>query len=257
MGIHIRHVAIEETCTDLGTQAALRALGLEEGGWQREGGAIYAATLYMMQIRPYAHRRHPLPLRGRPHPRAHRCQERRVLRHVLRLLRLRLRAFHRRPHHGRRRLRAPGNAARNCTPCAQPRAPRARRGRRSAEQARHWEERATCILFGDGAGAVVLDGRDETEAGAAEAAGGAAEAAVLDAPWHPLLVHGKHRRRRPHPLVRQRLRLPRGTLRRRRHDHCCRHLRHRCPAPRRCRRGKRSLYAHGRPGGVRSSPPPP
>ena len=34
-----------------------------------------------------------------------------------------------------------------------------------------WEERATCILFGDGAGAVVLEWRDETEAGAAEAAG--------------------------------------------------------------------------------------
>ena len=47
-GIHIRHVAIEETCTDLGTQAALRALGLEEGGWQREAGAIDAATLDMI-----------------------------------------------------------------------------------------------------------------------------------------------------------------------------------------------------------------
>ena len=44
-GIHTRHVAIEETCTDLGAQAALRALGLEEGGWQREAGAIEAASL--------------------------------------------------------------------------------------------------------------------------------------------------------------------------------------------------------------------
>lgn len=37
-GIHIRHVAIEETCTDLGTQAALRALGLERavGSARRE-----------------------------------------------------------------------------------------------------------------------------------------------------------------------------------------------------------------------------
>ena len=47
-GIHTRHVAIEETCTDLGAQAALRALGLEEGGWQREAGAIDAATLDMI-----------------------------------------------------------------------------------------------------------------------------------------------------------------------------------------------------------------
>ena len=47
-GIHTRHVAIEETCTDLGAQAALRALGLEEGGWQREAGAIDAATLGMI-----------------------------------------------------------------------------------------------------------------------------------------------------------------------------------------------------------------
>mgnify|MGYP002580803395 CR=1 FL=1 len=47
-GIHIRHVAIEETCTDLGAQAALRALGLEEGGWQREAGAIEAASLDMI-----------------------------------------------------------------------------------------------------------------------------------------------------------------------------------------------------------------
>ena len=47
-GIHTRHVAIEETCTDLGAQAALRALGLEEGGWQREAGAIEAASLDMI-----------------------------------------------------------------------------------------------------------------------------------------------------------------------------------------------------------------
>ena len=41
-----------------------------------------------------------------------------------------------------------------------------------------WEERATCILFGDGAGAVVLEWRDEAETGAAGAAG----AAGADAP---------------------------------------------------------------------------
>ena len=50
-----------------------------------------------------------------------------------------------------------------------------------------WEERATCILFGDGAGAVVLEWRDEAEAGAGGADGtaeaaGAAGAAGADAP---------------------------------------------------------------------------
>lgn len=44
-----------------------------------------------------------------------------------------------------------------------------------------WEERATCILFGDGAGAVVLEWRDEAETGAA-GADGAAGAAGADAP---------------------------------------------------------------------------
>ena len=92
-GIHTRHVAIEETCTDLGAQAALRALGLEEGGWQREAGAIEAASLDMIICPTLT--ADTTSLRGRPHPRAHRCHKRRVLRHVLRLLRLRLRAFHR------------------------------------------------------------------------------------------------------------------------------------------------------------------
>lgn len=44
-----------------------------------------------------------------------------------------------------------------------------------------WEERATCILFGDGAGAVVLEWRDEAETSAA-GADGAAGAAGADAP---------------------------------------------------------------------------
>lgn len=46
-GIHTRRIAVEETCTDLGEQAARRALGLEADGWQREG-AIDPATLDMV-----------------------------------------------------------------------------------------------------------------------------------------------------------------------------------------------------------------
>lgn len=47
-GIHTRHIAVHETGTDLGTEAALRALGQTEGGWQREEGAIDAASLDMI-----------------------------------------------------------------------------------------------------------------------------------------------------------------------------------------------------------------
>ena len=49
-GIHTRHVAIEETCTDLGTQAALRALGYAQKisvlGVYLVYGAVLAVTLW-------------------------------------------------------------------------------------------------------------------------------------------------------------------------------------------------------------------
>ena len=47
-GIHTRAIAVHETGTDLGAEAALRALGQAEGGWQREEGAIDAASLDMI-----------------------------------------------------------------------------------------------------------------------------------------------------------------------------------------------------------------
>lgn len=46
-GIHTRRVAIEETCTDLGERAARRALGLEPDGWQRDK-SIDPASLDMI-----------------------------------------------------------------------------------------------------------------------------------------------------------------------------------------------------------------
>lgn len=47
-GIHTRHIAVNETCTDLGAAAGARALGLEEGGWVRDGKAIDPASIDMV-----------------------------------------------------------------------------------------------------------------------------------------------------------------------------------------------------------------
>ncbi|MEC4184807.1 beta-ketoacyl-ACP synthase 3 [Adlercreutzia sp. R21] len=44
-GIHTRHIAVHETGTDLGAEAALRALGQAEGGWLRDGAAIDPASI--------------------------------------------------------------------------------------------------------------------------------------------------------------------------------------------------------------------
>ena len=46
-GIHTRHIAVHETGTDLGAQASARALGLEAGGWLREE-AIDPASIDMI-----------------------------------------------------------------------------------------------------------------------------------------------------------------------------------------------------------------
>ena len=46
-GIHTRRIAVEETATDLGAEAALRALGAQADGWQRDG-AIDPASLDMI-----------------------------------------------------------------------------------------------------------------------------------------------------------------------------------------------------------------
>lgn len=184
-GIHTRHVAIEETCTDLGAQAALRALGLEEGGWQREAGAIDAATLDMI-ICPTLTADTHFPSE------AARIRERIGATNAVCYdmscacsgcvyglstadLIMAGAAFARQ------------EAAARDAYALQRRAPRARRGRERLSKLVDWEERATCILFGDGAGAVVLEWRDEAEAGAGGADGtaeaaGAAGAAGADAP---------------------------------------------------------------------------
>lgn len=188
-GIHTRHVAIEETCTDLGTQAALRALGLEEGGWQREAGAIDAATLDMI-ICPTLTADTHFPSE------AARIRERIGATNAVCYdmscacsgcvyglstadLIMAGAAF------ARQEAARTGGPIR-CNDVRRVLVVAAERLSKLVD----WEERATCILFGDGAGAVVLEWRDEAEAGAgsadgtAEAAGatGAAGAAGADAP---------------------------------------------------------------------------
>lgn len=182
-GIHTRHVAIEETCTDLGTQAALRALGLEEGGWQREAGAIDAATLGMI-ICPTLTADTHFPSE------AARIRERIGATNAVCYdmscacsgcvyglstadLIMAGAAF------ARQEAARTGGPMR-CNDVRRVLVVAAERLSKLVD----WEERATCILFGDGAGAVVLEWRDEAEAGAAEAAGaaGAAGADGADAP---------------------------------------------------------------------------
>ena len=179
-GIHTRHVAIEETCTDLGAQAALRALGLEEGGWQREAEAIEAASLDMI-ICPTLTADTHFPSE------AARIRERIGATNAVCYdmscacsgcvyglstadLIMAGAAFARQ------------EAARTGTPlrCNDVRRVLVVAAERLSKLV-DWEERATCILFGDGAGAVVLEWRDEAETSAA-GADGAAGAAGADAP---------------------------------------------------------------------------
>ncbi len=44
-GIRSRHVAVEETATDLAEAAARQALGLADGGWREDGEAIDPASI--------------------------------------------------------------------------------------------------------------------------------------------------------------------------------------------------------------------
>ena len=169
-GIHTRHVTIEETCTDLGTQAALRALGLEEGGWQREAGAIDAATLDMI-ICPTLTADTHFPSE------AARIRERIGATTAVSSdmacagsgcvyglstadLIMAGAAF------ARQEAARTGGPMR-CNDVRRVLVVAAERLSKLVD----WEERATCILFGDGAGAVVLEWREEAEAGAAGAAG--------------------------------------------------------------------------------------
>lgn len=169
-GIHTRHIAVEETCTDLGTQAALRALGLEEGGWQREAGAIDAATLDMI-ICPTLTADTHFPSE------AARIRERIGATNAVCYdmscacsgcvyglstadLIMAGAAF------ARQEAARTGGPMR-CNDVRRVLVVAAERLSKLVD----WEERATCILFGDGAGAVVLEWREEAEAGAADAPG--------------------------------------------------------------------------------------
>lgn len=159
-GIRTRHIAIEETCTDLGTQAALRALGAEPGGWQRETETIDAASLDMI-ICPTLTADTHFPSEAA-------------------LIRERIGAVNAVCY----------DVSCACSGCvyglsvadlimAGAAADRARAEKTGRPMARNnvrrvlvvaterlsklidWTERATCILFGDGAGAVVLEWRDD------------------------------------------------------------------------------------------------
>ena len=245
-GIHTRHVAIEETCTDLGAQAALRR-------WEKRGRRLAARPGSDRRRQPGhdnlpdTHRRHPLPLR------AARIRERIGATNAVCYdmscacsgcvyglstadLIMAGAAFARQ------------EAARTGTPirCNDVRRVLVVAAERLSKLV-DWEERATCILFGDGAGAVVLEWRGEAdtepEPMPPPEPPPRASSPPMEAPTTSTAPSGatvpSH---------------PQGSLRRRRHDRCCRHLRYRCPAPRRCRCGKRPLYAHGRPGGVQVRP---
>lgn len=173
-GIHTRHIAVEETCTDLGEQAARRALGLAEGGWQREG-AIDPASIDMI-ICPTLTADTHFPSE------AARIRERIGAVNavcfdmscacsgcVYGLSTADL-------------MMAGAAAARDAA--ARTGAPmRCNNVRRvlvvAAERLSKlvdWTDRATCILFGDGAGAVALEWRDEADAEATGAAGAAGTA---------------------------------------------------------------------------------
>lgn len=161
-GIHTRHIADGETCTDMGAEAALRALGAQEGGWQREEGAIDAASLDMV-ICPTLTADQHFP-----------SQAARI----------------------RERIGAVNAVCFDmscaCSGCvygtstadmlllasAADRAAAAAAGREPARNSLRrilvvaaerlsrlvdWDDRSTCILFGDGAGAVVMEWRDDAE----------------------------------------------------------------------------------------------
>lgn len=168
-GIHTRRIAIEETCTDLGAQAALRALGAQSGGWQREAGAIDAASLDMIICPTLTADTHFPSEAARIRERIGAvnavCYDMScacsgcVYGLSIADLIMAGAAFARQ------------EAAHTGTPmrCNDVRRVLVVAAERLSKLV-DWDERATCILFGDGAGAVVLEWRDEANAGAAEAA---------------------------------------------------------------------------------------
>ncbi len=163
-GIHTRRVAVEETCTDLGTEAALRALGQIEGGWRREEGALDATSLDMI-ICPTLTADTHFPSQ------AARIRERIGAVNAVCYdmscacsgcvyglstadLIMAGAAYDRERAEREGRLMARNNVRRVLVVAAE-----------RLSKLVDWTDRATCILFGDGAGAVVLEWRDEGDAG--------------------------------------------------------------------------------------------
>ena len=164
-GIHTRRIAVEETCTDLGAEAALRALGQAAGGWQREEGAIDPATIDLIicpTLTPDCH----FPSEAA-------------------LIRERIGAVNAVCYDmscacsgcvyglSTADMMLAASAADRAAAAAEGRLPRRNPVRRvlvvAAERLSRlvdWEERATCILFGDGAGAVLLEWCDDEGADA-------------------------------------------------------------------------------------------
>lgn len=161
-GIHTRQIALEETCTDLGTEAALRALGQTEGGWQRDEGALDPASLDLIICPTLTADTHFPSQAAR--------------------IRERIGAVNAVCYDmscacsgcvygiSTADLLMAGSAFDRAQAEATGRAPRRNAVRRvlvvAAERLSRlvdWEDRATCILFGDGAGAVVLEWREDEE----------------------------------------------------------------------------------------------
>lgn len=161
-GIHTRAIAVHETGTDLGAEAALRALGQAEGGWQREKGAIDAASLDMI-ICPTL-----TPDAAFPSQAA--------------LIRERIGAVNAVCYDmscacsgcvygtSTADMLLAASAADIAAAKAAGRPPRRNPLRRILVVATErlsrlvdWDDRATCILFGDGAGAVVMEWREDAD----------------------------------------------------------------------------------------------
>ncbi len=161
-GIHTRAIAVHETGTDLGAEAALRALGQAEGGWQREEGAIDAASLDMI-ICPTL-----TPDAAFPSQAA--------------LIRERIGAVNAVCYDmscacsgcvygtSTADMLLAASAADIAAAKAAGRPPRRNPLRRILVVATErlsrlvdWDDRATCILFGDGAGAVVMEWREDAD----------------------------------------------------------------------------------------------
>ena len=163
-GIHTRSIATEETCTDLGAQAALRALGHAEGGWQRAKGAIDPASIDLI-ICPTLTADNHFPSQ------AARIRERIGAENAV-CYDMSCACSGCVYGLSTADLMMAGSAADRAQAAAAGRPPARNAVRRvlvvAAERLSRLvdgPDRATCVLFGDGAGAAVLEWRDEGDAG--------------------------------------------------------------------------------------------